>query len=76
MHMRNLFVKQLQEEVILLIISEIVVQLFNAIKSTQKVEVKKSNIPHINVPIWMDSNQNTKPVEESWDALMEENAPL
>lgn len=58
-----------------------VVQLFNAIKSSQKTKVETAKVV-AQIPIWMtddavvDKRLQSKKVEESWDAVMEETAPL
>lgn len=54
-----------------------VVQLFNAIKSNQKV--KKEILKEPQNPVWMsrvETGAVKKSVEESWDSVMEETAPL
>lgn len=54
-----------------------VVQLFNAIKSSQKV--KKETVVEPQNPVWMSRGEEgvtKKSVEESWDSVMEETAPL
>jgi hypothetical protein len=57
-----------------------VVQLFNAIKSSQKKKVESSKVVPQN-PVWMSNetsyDQKRSPdKKESWDAVMEETAPL
>jgi hypothetical protein len=52
-----------------------VVQLFNAIKSSQKV--KETKVKPQN-PVWMSNESENKSLDkkESWDTVMEETAPL
>ena len=54
-----------------------VVQLFNSIKTTQKPSKKENT--DLKVPAWMSNplqEEKSKNIQESWDAVMEETAPL
>jgi hypothetical protein len=56
-----------------------VVQLFNAIKSSQKKKVESSSKVAPQNPVWMSNEtcyDQKRLKKESWDAVMEETAPL